>query len=488
MRQKWTHWYLLVLLGVFPLWLGFYGYRDLTAQKFGFFVAVTGLWLAGLAWFGVRERAWHFPKHAGSVCALLLMAGLCLSAVCSRFGARTIIGVSRYDGLLTWVLYIAVFLGVSAYGRPRPAYAYALAFSGTVNCVVAVIQLLGYNCLWLYPGAWTFYDSGVKYTGEFLGLIGNTDLLGAFFCLVIPVCFGSFVVFGGRKTACLLPSGALCLFVLLKSGVSGALVGLLVCVLVGAPLIVTGRERLSRGVYVLSLLCVTAGISAAVRFSEAGTEMVLCKLMAALFLAGLVFAAFARLLGKWDKKLCKLPRTIAAIEILCVVLTLGAVYLAPPPDGTLYELSRLLHGEVSASFGSHRVEIWQETWRLIKERPILGGGPGTLEARTALEFSRFSEEAGRLLRVHVDNAHNEYLNLLVNDGAVSLLPYLALMLATARRVWRDRNDRALCAWTLPLLAWWGEACFGLGLCVILPMMWAVWGLVWATKVNDNNIM
>ena len=485
MKRVWTGRYLLVMLGIFPLWLGLWGYRDLTAQKFAFFTSATGVWLAGLCVLTIRERSPRIRPNAGRVWVLAFLAALCLSALCSPFGAQTLIGVSRYDGLLTWLLYGCIFLGVSAYGRPRLAHAYALAGGGLVNCAVATVQLLGYNFLWLFPNGWNYYDSGVYYTGEFLGLIGNADLLSAYFCLVIPVCFGLFVLYGGRKTAYLLPAGAFCTFIMLKSGVSGGLVGLAVCALIGAPLILTDRERLIRGLVVLSLLAAAGGQSAAVRLSADGPEFILFKMSAALISAAVVSVFAGYLLAHTTIMLCKLPCVVTAVEVVCVAAALYVIYTAPPAEGTLLELSRLLHGEVADSFGSRRVEIWREVWRLIQERPWLGGGPGTLESRTALEFSRVSDN-GQLLRVHVDNAHNEYLNLLVNDGLVSFVPYVGLMLATLRKAWKNRRSRVVCAMLLPLLAWWGEAVFGLGLCIVLPMMWAVWGLFWT--VDDNIIM
>lgn len=475
MAKPWTHGYLLIMLGLFPLWVGVSGYGDLTANKFGFFAAVTAVWLAGLL---VKQEA-RIPRTPGSALTLCLMTGLCLSALCSPYGTETLLGPSRYDGLVTWLLYGGIFLGVSAHARPRLSYACALAFSGTVNSVVAVIQLLGYNCLWLFPNARTYYDSGVYYTGEFLGLIGNTDLLAAFFCLVIPVCFGTYVVFGGRKTAALLPSGALCLFVLLESGVAGGLAGLLVCVLVGAPLILTGRARLARGLWALSLAVLTAALSATVRFSETGAGIILCKLSLLLFGTACLLAFAGWFLHHAKIKLCKLPIAIALIETLCVLAGLWAVYFHPPASGTLHELSLLLHGQAADTFGSGRIAIWRDAWRLAGERPWLGGGPGTLELRTDLEFSRFVLESGRTLRVHVDNAHNEYLNLLVNGGLASLAPYLALLLSSLVRGWKRRRSGICCVVLLPLLAWWGEAFFGLGLCIILPMMWCALGLFWS---------
>ena len=137
----------------------------------------------------------------------------------------------------------------------------------------------------------------------------------------------------------------------------------------------------------------------------------------------------------------------------------------------------LLHGQVEDSFGSNRVTIWKEVWRLIRERPLLGGGPDTLGLRTELGFTRYAEN-GTKLSVHVDNAHNEYLNLWVNGGLLALIPYLGLMTATVRRWWHQRDRGVAGALCLGLTAWWGQGLFGLGLCIVSPLLWIGWGMAW----------
>ena len=110
-----------------------------------------------------------------------------------------------------------------------------------------------------------------------------------------------------------------------------------------------------------------------------------------------------------------------------MIAALLAVYFYPGQSGTLYEASRLLHGEADASFGSHRVEIWREVCALIAQRPVFGGGPGTAAARLHIEFTRFVPETGRTLGTYVTNAHNEYLGYAMNLGWPGLALYLGMV-------------------------------------------------------------
>ena len=184
---KWlTDKYICLMLLVFPLWTGFEGYADLTRSKFLFFAVLTGAWLLAA---GVSLLRAHTPppnlRPEGWVC-LGFLAGACLSAACSPYGDAVLIGASRYDGLLTLLLYGCIFLGVSAFGERRARYAALLGVSCAACCAVALLQLAGGNPLGLFPGGYTYYDAGVRYSGAFLGTIGNTDLLASYFCLCVP--------------------------------------------------------------------------------------------------------------------------------------------------------------------------------------------------------------------------------------------------------------------------------------------------------------
>ena len=59
------------------------------------------------------------------------------------------------------------------------------------------------------------------------------------------------------------------------------------------------------------------------------------------------------------------------------------------------------------------------------------------------------------------------------------MPYLALIAATLRRWRQHRGHPMLEPLMLALAAWWGQALFGLGLCILMPLLWILWGLAWS---------
>lgn len=154
--------------------------------------------------------------------------------------------------------------------------------------------------------------------------MGNTNLLAAWFCLVIPLLTVSALRSRAplRRALLLLPA-AECLALLFAIKAESGLVGCLGCAVVTVPYYVnyTGHKKAAR-----ILICCLAGLA-----------------------------------------------------ILAIII----IYLAPPRGGTLWELSEILHGRAQDGFGSSRVAIWREALRLFGERPLTGGGPGHLRRALA---------------------------------------------------------------------------------------------------------
>ncbi|MBQ6537217.1 MAG: O-antigen ligase family protein, partial [Firmicutes bacterium] len=149
---------------------------------------------------------------------------------------------------------------------------------------------------------------------------------------------------------------------------------------------------------------------------------------------------------------------------------------------TLWELSRVLHGDIRDEFGSSRVLIWKEGWRSMDSVRVwlLGSGPGTRATHFETVFERVSD-SGQVIRSAVDSGHNEYLDYLLELGAPGLVLYLAALLATLAALLRAvrAGDRRALVLGWSLLAYCLQALFNFSSVVITPLFWAVWGLLLA---------
>lgn len=481
--------YIYVMLLVYPLFVGFSGYTRLTASKFAFFTGITALWLAALIISAVKNRLRLRKPSFVQACVLLFFLACCVSAAVSPYFTSSLVGEGRFDGLLTIFLCTSVFMGVSAFARPKSGYVVALTASMSICCVIAVIQLFGYNFLGLFPNDYNYYDSGYEFSCEFLGTIGNAGLFSAFLCLCLPL-FSAYYITSSKQSLWLLPVIALGTFCVFASNISAGKLALCLCAVISAPLLISSAQHLQRGLDILAIICLSLCAALAVVFNcDGGALTVSCEFSRRVAAFGMVavLAVIFRVILKNNKVGTKtLHICLYSVSALAVVACIIAVWNWGGTGGTIYEFSRIMHGEANDSFGSSRILIWRNTLDLVKDRPLFGGGPGTLPLRLDVNFSRYVEETGKTLHASVDNAHNAYLGLLVNTGAISLVLYFTAMLASLAGAIKRQSQAALCL-SSALLCYWIQDFFGLGLFIVSPLMWMLWGLLHSSVKNNIRL-
>lgn len=483
-RRDATDAYVFVMLLVFPLFTGFRGYAAITVSKFLFFAVCTAIWLTCLAVLTLKNRTSELARvNVAQKCALCFMAVCCASAAASPYRLECILGAGRYDGLVTLLLCVLIFLGTSAFGSFRQCHARAFALSCTLCCLVAALQLMGLNPAGLYPGELRYYDAHLLYSGEFLGTIGNVNMLSALLSLAIPLFF-SISVLGWDRYAPLYNFPLFfCVVILTLSRVSGGILAAAFCALCAPALLVTGPSRARRalcsaGVCLLALalslsFSTELGTGAHAPRLSFGPAPCLCLALCLLCLSS---AALTLRLRRFPSvRSLRFGLGAAAFAVLAAALCV--IWLWPGTDGTVYELSQAMRGHLEDGFGSSRILIWRNVLALVRDRPLLGGGPGTLPLRLEITFSRFIPETGLTLSSFVDNAHNEYLRLLADTGALGLAAYLALLVCAFARCFRCLDTVCVCpVLLLSLVCYCIQDFFGLGLCLVSPLFWVFLGL------------
>ena len=475
--------YIYIMLFLFPLFTGLHGYAEVTLSKYIFFVSITVLWLVVLFISAIKDKI-KLGVRKLTIAGIFLLLYLCfcgISAILSSFNSAVLLGEGRFDGLVTTFLSVSIFFGISLFARPKKAYIYAAALAVSLNCIFALLQLLGYNPLFLFPGDYNFYDAGVEFSSTFLGTIGNADLFSAYLCLMLPLVSVYYII-AEKRVLALLPSVLLCAFCLFKSGVSGGVLAIAATAIIASPFIISNGNRLRRALEITLVILICSFFVFAVNISEAAKVVTLnfffSKISAALLIL-IAIAAFLRLvLQKCEFAKKTLRLFFAALSTALVVSGLLIAYSWKGFAGSVYELSQLMHGNIKDSFGSSRILIWRKTLELVPEHLLLGGGPGALALRLDIRFSRVVEETGKALSSSVDNAHNEYLGILVNTGLLSLTSYMAAQCVSLFKAIKAANKSEFCAClACALLCYWVQAFFGLGLFLVSPIMWLIWGLL-----------
>lgn len=147
---------------------------------------------------------------------------------------------------------------------------------------------------------------------------------------------------------------------------------------------------------------------------------------------------------------------------------LAAVYLTGQRNAIIQKMER--NRQVSsASLSEHvqsisnittdesnleRLNRWNSAFRMFRERPIFGWGPGTYMFKYA-PFQRSGEKTGISTNFgDLGNAHSEYIGPLAESGilgSVSFILVSLMSLVTGFRVYRKISDRQLKQITLGLL-------------------------------------
>ncbi len=475
-RERATDIYILLMLLIFPVFTGFSGYASITISKYLFFVTTSILWLGYILILTVRSGEVFGKFSFCQRCILAYMGICCISAILSENRAYTLLGAGRFDGLISTLLYCSAFLGVSRFGHFSKKHAAAFAVSMSICSAVAILQLFGLDPLGLFPGELCYYDAHIKFSSEFLGTVGNVNLLSAVLCLAIPL-FACITV--GSSYLWLMPM-FLCAFVLFASKVAGGTLALGLTVLASAPFVIADLKSLKRALKTLAVLLTAAAAALAMRAEYAqglvdisfvlGKGTLLCTLAAALS-GAIAFLPFELEIS------AKTLRTFFAVLAVFIVLAVSiGAYFYTGSSGTLYEFSQLLHGNFDDSFGSSRILIWKETLKLIPEHPILGAGPGTIGLRLDIHFSRLVEETGETLSSYVDNAHNEYLGILADCGIAGFCAYLLMLLSAFIKQLKKPLTFERCALGTAVFCYCVQSFFGLGLCLAAPLFWVLLGL------------
>ena len=361
-----TNIYISIMLLFFPLFAGFSGYSNITFSKFMFFIICTAAWLIALIIACIVEKE-PLPRFALHQWAAVAFAFVCiLSFILSPYKKESLIGASRYDGLVTHLIYVLIFLGVSFFGKARAYHFIALSLSVFVCSIVAVFQLFNINIFSLFPNDLSFYDWGIKYSSAFLGTIGNTNVLSAFFCLALPTLFVLPIVSERRLYRLGITTMLPAVFVLIRARVAGGFVGLIACTLVAIPLVLTDIKRLRRALFTAAPLLIAASLALAFRPEYSSPDFACSFRFDALPLLAICAAAALIIIGIIIRKVKGITpsqkamrRFFIIICLLAIIIGLLFLYFFAPAEGTLYELSQILHGNIDDSFGSSRIKIWR---------------------------------------------------------------------------------------------------------------------------------
>ncbi len=250
-QQRLTQIYVYVMFSLFLFFTGFKGYTAIFSAKCVAFTTLSLIYVLLSIIFKIKIKESGFWEKAAAV-YLVITA---ISALSSKYFPKTLVGVSRYEGLLTIGIYVLVFICVSQNWKKDSLFVPFLSIAMILESLVVILQLMGYNALWLFPKGENYYVALEKYNGAFISTIGNADIASAFFSLTCPIL--SVLVIGYKKYRYLtLPASVMTLFCTLFMSVSAGIAALIATAFV-LPTVIY-KDKRKTVITILALIAVIA--------------------------------------------------------------------------------------------------------------------------------------------------------------------------------------------------------------------------------------
>lgn len=433
--------YYVLVIALYPLWVGTHNYSDISHSKAEFLLLGTLIFAA--LWIGTyskrkaenrdtnRNLDLQEPKririkHLAVISVIMATWSMLLTAILSRNTFQTLLSER---GPLLHICYWGVMLLCARFGSWSHWIVNGAAICSVINAVISTLQVLDINVGELYPEGLSYYDAHQLYSGEYLGTLGNVDILGVVMTVYAVLMAGYLVKSTGgterdMKTCWVAAIG------LTGATYCGSLAGtegfILTTILSFAfiipVLLVRSKAEIWRWIASLCMAAAGWGLSHSFQMARGLDQnaflIFLLAGMAALT-AGILCIRQESMLEPKHYHPYRYSLPIILIGTTLTILTgILVLYFIPLSEssGTLFEIQELMHFRAQEHFGSYRIKIWSESLSVFKQNWGWGIGEPYSEF-VSITFER-ATELGNILTTQVDNAHNILISWLLHYGII----------------------------------------------------------------------
>ena len=458
-------------------------YFDITRTKaFVFWILSALLLLAALLWlcFDRKGRAallpFTLPDWLFLAFALThILSSLLFRPISTAFFATD----NRYQGILTFALYLSSFLILRRGGALSGLVRFALLLGFSIAALLGVLEIFGADVLGIRA------ISPTRELIRFLSTVGNVSFYGALCALFLPL--SAYYALSAAKLREALPY-ALCALLALWGGMAARTEAFLLAALTffaALPLLCREASVLRR----VPLLWATGAAAALLfflvmrRFSlypPSDLTVLLCRPVLLLLCILLAMAVFLALRRALDERVMLARRIYVILFFSLFALLLLFLLLANTLWREKLPTSVASVAVFSPSWGTDRGAEWISFWQMFRAsslpQKLIGSGSGSLA-----EWDR----ARRLFSDAVtDSAHNEYLHYLLTGGLIGLGAYLALLVLALRKALRSPS-RGRTAAALAVLAYAAQAAVNIAQPFTTPLFLALLALLHAERAFDE---
>lgn len=482
MAQRSAAAFLLAVLCVYPLYID--KFSNLGVVKFTGAATLCWafcLWLGALAAVGARPHVGRLPWRSDpALWALGAVVGTgVLSTVTSLSPVMSLWGLGGYYGGCMMVLFTAAsYLAVRAFAPQKLLNGLTFCV-GITTALVTVLYVLNIFNIDLIG---TYADTAVVERAQFFSTLGQKNFCSGFMAFALPLVFYAFLVARGARHTVFygIPAffGALALAVVDADGLALG-IGTAVLVLICQRIFTT--RTLRRLAVIGMFFFADAGWMQYMRthvYTQGGKPILASfghyaqvgfAVCAAVW-AVLLFALHGREIPLW-----KAGRVLAAVVVsLGVVLVVLANFLPGFPS-LGQKLNDLL--VFSDDWGTYRGTAWRISWSAWTAQPLwrklVGVGPGMMH--TAVAQWAGADITARMKTFYA--AHNEYLELLLTGGVLSLAAWVWFVAAHLRKAAQNWLRPGVAPVTLALVGYLAHAAMSIRVSMIFPEIMLLFALL-----------
>ena len=431
-------------------------YFKMTIGKTVFFCCASGLFALAcvIAWLCSRPRpsVALIRRDYNELFFGLFLFTAALSCAASIDPAASFTGSEgRYMGMATLLFIALAYAFIARFGRFTQTVAVIFGVSLVLMNVISFLQYCGLDPLGLYVG------TAPSVRVNFLSLVGNRDVYYSYLALAVP--FAMFLSFRAKELKESIFRHAVVFFGFLgvfACNSEGAYIGILPAFVILFFLFC--REKQGMLTFLLDLILffaaavpvglITKGleeynISQSVFIKEILRPWV-C-LIAVAVLAACWFVIYKVYCAPAFFKAIRIAAAVAlgAAAICVCAAFIHFTFVDKTTDiGSFAELLRFDR----LYWGNKRGFIWSKLWGLFRDAPLYRKMIGFGEETVRLLTNRnFYDEMIAKTGMNFDNAHNEFLQYLITQGALGLLSYLLFAGSAIRKGFRQGGLQAAAA-------------------------------------------
>lgn len=431
--------YLFFLLIMLPLYMQ-NGYEMLGDVKYYFFrnctIICLGMWLVMeiLALFDGSVKGKKCP--VGTVDFVVLGYGICnlISACFSSFDVAWRGYNEWYMGAVSQLFFVAIYFLVSRYFKQDKWIVYGVELSFFAIVLVALLSRLGFDVLGLYQG----YEPTSWGFSNMLSALGNINWFCGYCSVMLAFPMAGYLYAKGPiKSLVLYIVSLLGLVILVVQGSDSgpvlAGVGIGICLIGG----IRKREFFEKGLLLAAGMCFGVLLMGwAITFFDnwnatPSESWIYSNMTSGVWIVpgsfALILYFFCKMLEQKSTK-AQMDHFIRGMVYFMVsvvaILCLIAIFMWSQQD--------------SDAWGSGRGELWRLAWdgfcQADWKGKLIGAGPDCFkDYLNSLGMSTVITTEGRWANAVFVNAHNEWLNHLVNLGIAGVICYAGIFLAAWRR-------------------------------------------------------